>query len=91
MLEYVFNLSATRTNCHPDCNQKIPELEEEVRQYKEKVKHLEELVYMLLPEEKRHLIQIEEGSKTTLPALKSPQPKTFEVKDTEINLDQIKV
>ena len=88
------NLSATGTNCHPDCNQKFKEHEEEIRQlkqFKEKVKHLEELVYMLLPEEKRHLIQIEEESKTILPASKSPQPKTFEVKDLEINLDQIKV
>ena len=97
------NLSATGTNCHPDCNQKyhyndlnekIQEHEEEIRQlkqFKEKVKHLEKLVYMLLPEEKRHLIKIEEGSKTILPASKSPQPKTFEVKDLEINVDQIKV
>ena len=95
------NLSATRTNCHPDCNQKIPELEEEirkipeleeeVRQYKEKVKHLEELVYMLLPQEKKHLIQIEAESKTILPASKHPKPKTFEVKDLEIKVDHIKV
>jgi hypothetical protein len=85
------NLPLTGTNCHPDCNQKIKEHEEEIRQFKEKVKHLEELVYMLLPEEKRHLIQIEERSKTILPASKSPQPKSFELKDLEINVDQIKV
>ena len=78
------NLSATGTNCHPECSQKLKE-------HEEKIRHLEELVYMLLPEEKRHLIQIEEESKTVLPASKSPQPKTFEVKDVEINLDQIKV
>jgi hypothetical protein len=88
------NLPLTGTNCHPDCDQKFKEHEEEIRQlkqFKEKVKHLEELVYMLLPEEKRHLIQIEERSKTILPASKSPQPKSFELKDLEINVDQIKV
>jgi hypothetical protein len=92
------NVSATGTNCHPDCNQKFREHEEEIRQFKEEnkqfkeeVRQLKELVYMLLPEEKRHLIQIEEESKTVLPASKSPQPKTVEVKDLEIDLDQIKV
>ena len=87
------NLSATETN-----HQEIKELKEEVRlfkeenrQFKEKVRHLEELVYMLLPQEKRHLIQIEEKTKTILPALKHSRPKTFEVKDLEIKVDQIKV
>ena len=78
------NLLATEINCHPDCNEKFKEHEEEIRQ-------LKELVYMLLPQEKRHLIQIEQKSKTILPALKHPRPKTFEVKDLEINVDQIKV
>ena len=78
------NMSATGTNYHTDCNQKIKELEEEMKQ-------LKELVYMLLPQEKRHLIQIKAKSKTILPASKPSKPKTFEVKDLEINADQIKV
>ena len=78
------NLLATEINCHPDCNEKFKEHEEEIRQ-------LKELVYMLLPPEKRHLIQIKTESKTILPASKPPKPKTFEVKDLEINVNQIKV
>ena len=69
---------------HGDSNQKILELEEEIRQ-------LKQLVYTLLPQEQKHLIQIEAESKTILPASKHPKPKTFEVRDLEINVDQIKV
>ena len=80
------NLSATKTNY-----QEIKELKEEVRQFKEEVTQLKKLVYLLLPQDKKNLIQIEAESKTIPPALKYPKLKRSEVKDLQIEVDQFKV
>ena len=66
-------------------------LTEEIGRNKEKIRQLEELVYLLLPEDKKHSIQIEAEIKTTLPASKHPKPQNFEIIDLEKNVDQIKV
>ena len=87
------NFSATGTNCHPDCSQKYHynDLNQKIQEHEEEITQLKELVYMLLPQEKKHLIQIKGESKTILPASKPSKPKNFEVKDLEINVDQFKV
>ena len=77
------NLSATEAN--------YQELKEENRQIKEEVRQLKELVYLMMPQDKKHLIQIEAESKTIIPTLKHPKPKSFDVKDLEIKVDQFKV
>ena len=76
---------------HLQCDQKIEALSKKIdhlEELEEEMKQLKELVYMLLPPEKKHLIKIKAESKTILPASK---PTTFEVRDLEINVDQIKV
>ena len=93
------NLSATGTNDHSNYNQKIKELQEEIRQLKEldfkklqeEIRQLKELIYVSLPQDKRNFIQIEAESKTILPALRRPKPNSLELKDLEIKVEQIKV
>merc|ERR1712051_395893 len=66
-------------------------LTKEIGRNKEEIRQLKELVYLLLPEDKKHSIQIEAEIKTTLPASKHPKPQNFEIIDLEKNVDQIKV
>ena len=87
-------LSAEGTNNHLKCSQKIKELQviirqntEEIGRDKEEIRQLKELIYLLLPQDKKHFIQIEPEIKTNLPALEQPNPKCYEVKDFN---DQVK-